>query len=331
VPRQQPHFKLPPNAAALVFVLDADTSDYPAGCNAHIFPDGAFHADDGRPASITGGELRDWLIDADIAADLIARFEARGKHILYDYEHNSRWGDSRAAGWIDKLEYVAGKGLYAHVEWTPKAADAIAKKEYRYSSPFFSFDPKTGAVKKLISVALTNNPALGDLGGVGLTHDDDTDFSTPEGTDMDPKEVAALTVERDGLKAEVAALTTERDGLKTQLAALTKERDDLNAKVEAAEKDKADAALKADNEKRDQLLKAALDKGVIPPAQKAFAEKLSLAALTEFLEPLTELALLTRQAGDREEGGHGLTAEEQAMCTRLGVKPEDYLKTKRGE
>ena len=153
--------------AALVFALDAGAEGYPAGCNAHIFPDEAFRSDDGRPASLTAGELRDWQMNAAIAAALASALANGGKPILYDYEHNSLYGDSRAAGWIDRLEYVAGQGLFGHVEWTPDAAEDIAKKVYRYSSPFFSFDPKTGAITKLLSVALTNNPALGELGGHG--------------------------------------------------------------------------------------------------------------------------------------------------------------------
>lgn len=317
---------LPANAAALVLDLDADTSGYPAGCNAHIFPDGAFHADDGRPASITGGEVRDWQMNDAIAADLIALFEANAKPILYDYEHNSLYGDSRAAGWIDKLVYVQGQGVYAHVEWTPKAAEDIAKKVYRYSSPYFYFDPKTGAVKQLISVALTNNPALGDLGAVGLKRT--AVFSTEEEADMaDEKQVAALTSERDGLKTEVAALTADRDGLKTQVAGLTTERDTLKAKVDATEKEKADAALASEKTKHAELLQAALNDGRLVPAQKAWAEKQSLAALTEYLEATDPVAILKKQA-DGKDGGHGLTQEELDMCKRMGVTPEDFAKAK---
>lgn len=325
-----PHkIAIPANAAALVLALDADTSGYPAGFNVHIFPDGAFRADDGRPAAVTGGELRDWQMDATIAADLIAMFEAGGKPILYDYDHNSLWGDSRAAGWIDKLVYVAGKGVFAHVEWTPKAAEDIAKKVYRYNSPYFFFDPKTGAVKQLVSVALTNNPALDDLGAVGLKRDVSTqDFSTQEKEAvMADKEVAALTVERDGLKTQVAALTAERDGLQTRLAALTAERDGMKTKLDAAEKAQADAALAAEKSKHAELLDAALKDGRIPPAKKAWAEKQSLAALTEYLADAVPAAVLNKQT-DGKDGGSGLTQDELAMCTRMGVSPEDFIKAK---
>ncbi|NJA87698.1 hypothetical protein HCX48_00455 [Rhodocyclus tenuis] len=312
------------NSAALVLAIDADTSGYPAGCNAHIFPDGAFRADDGRPASITGGEVRDWQMDEAIAADLIALFEASGKPVLYDYEHNSLYGDSRAAGWIDKLVYVPGRGVYAHVEWTPQAAEAIAKKVYRYSSPYFFFDPKTGAVKQLISTALTNNPALGDLGAVGLRRNPVSSTDKEAENMADEKQVAALTSERDGLKTEVAALTNERDGLKGQVAALTAERDAQKAKLDALEKEKAEAALASEKAKHAELLAAALKDGRLVPAQKPWAEKQTLAALTEYLEATSPLVGLKRQADGQGDGGHGLTEDQLAMCSTMGVTPDQF-------
>lgn len=327
--------------AALVFSLDAGAEGYPEDCNAHITPDGAFRSDDGRPASMTGGALLDWQMNAEIAAALIADLAANGKPILYDYEHNSMWGDSRAAGWIVKLVYVAGRGLFGKVEWTPDAAESIAKKVYRYSSPLFYFDGATGAVTKLLSVALTNNPALGDLGAVdlvrraalaalpigALANQFITAGSLPgnqPGESMTPEQLAALTAERDGLKTNVAALTAERDGLKTQVVALTAERDALAA-------EKVQVALAAEKTKHGELLTAALTDGRLAPAQKAWAEKQSLAALTEFLDATKPLALLNKQSDGRENGGLGLSQEELAMCSKMGVTPEDFAKAKKAQ
>ncbi|MEY2632997.1 MAG: hypothetical protein RIR00_1651 [Pseudomonadota bacterium] len=320
MPNPTPPFVLPANAAALSLALGGE--NYPEGCNAHIFPDGAFRSDDGRPASQTNGVLLDWLMNAEIADALIAGMAERGKPILYDYEHNSLWGDSRAAGWIDRLVYAPGRGLYAHVEWTPDGAEAIQKKEYRYSSPLFIFDPKTGAVLTLLSVALTNDPALDQLGAVGLkrlaalanyaaggipgNHDGDVNMGTPD--------VAALTAERDGLKATVAALTTERDELKTKLGAL--------------EQEKADTALASEKAKHAELLTAALTDGRLTPAQKAWAEKQSMADLAEYLEATNPLAVLKKQA-DGKDGGNGLTPDELAICSKMGVTPEQFAAAKK--
>lgn len=330
------------NIAALVIDLSRSAADYPEGCNAHITPDGYFRADDGRPRSMEGVTVDDWLMNAEIAATLIADLEARGKPILYDYEHNSLWGDSRAAGWITKLVYVAGRGLFGKAEWTPDAAEAIAKKVWRYSSPLFYFDPNTGAVLELVSVALTNNPALGDLGAVDLVRRAAlaalpigalaNQFNAAGGlpgkpsgeSDMTPEQLAALTAERDGLKTNLAALTAERDGLKTQVVALTTERDGLIA-------DKQKVALEAEEAERTQLLKDAMsgDKPRLMPAQKEWAEKQSLASLKEYLGATAPLALASRQSEKDAGGEHGLTAEELAACNKMDVTPEQFAAAKK--
>ena len=316
--------------AALVLSLAAGADGYPEGCNAHITPDGSFRADDGRPRSMSGVEVDDWQMTAEIAARLIADFEASGKPILYDYEHNSLYGDTRAAGWIVKLVYVASRGLFGRVEWTPTGARDIADKNYLYSSPLFFFDPKTGAVTALASVALTNNPALGDLGAVELVrraalaalplgalantymHAGGLPGNQFGESDMTPEQLAALTAERDTLKTSLAALTTERDTLKSQVATLTAE--------------KAAAVLAAEDKAKADLIAAACagDKPRLMPAQKAWAEKQSLAALTEYLDATAPLSV-GLQSEKAAGSGSTLTPDERAMCSRMGVSEADFI------
>ena len=142
------------------------------------------------------------------------------------------------------------------------------------------------------------------------------------------QEVAVLTVERDTLKTSIASLTTERDALKTDVVALSVERDALKVKVETIEKAQAEAALAVEKTKHTDLITAALTDGRIAPAQKAWAEKQSLAALTEYLDASKPILPAGRQADGDDKGQHGLNAEELAMCTRMGVTPEDYAKNK---
>ena len=52
--------------------------------------------------------------------------------------------DSIAAGWFKGLELREnGDELWGEVEWTPKAAEAIRNKEYRFVSPSFVKDHTT--------------------------------------------------------------------------------------------------------------------------------------------------------------------------------------------
>ncbi|SOZ12076.1 phage protease [Cupriavidus taiwanensis] len=126
-----------------------------------LIPAGSFRAQDGRPK-----ECAAWHLDADIAALIVAHVNARKTPYVIDYEHQTLAAAKNgmpapAAGWFKTVEWRDDKGLYAiDVEWTDKAGAMVAAKEYRYISPVFSYDPKTGAVGQLLHAALTNNPAL---------------------------------------------------------------------------------------------------------------------------------------------------------------------------
>ncbi|AST87994.1 hypothetical protein CIG66_17015 [Ralstonia pseudosolanacearum] len=317
--------------AVLAFEL-ATTSDGAAPTEAHLLPPGPFKATDGRPFDCAA-----WQLDATIAARVIALAARRQNDILIDYDHQSlnkeRNGQrADAAGWIPRtLEWREGKGLYAtNIAWVDDAAQLIVQKKYRYISAVFFYSPVTGEVLEIISVALTNTPALDGLEAVATLARKQFKLLREGEFDMSQQEIAALTTERDGLKSQLAALTTERDGLKTNVAALTAERDALKAKVDAAEKERAEAALATERQQQADLLQAALTDGRLTPAQKPWAEKQSLAALTEYLDATKPLAILSQQADGKHGGNeHGLTDDELAMATKMGVTAEQFAKAKK--
>jgi len=309
--------------AALTFELTADGNAVPT--EAHLLPPGPFNALDGRPY-----ECAAWQLDSVIAAALVALAASRKNDILIDFEHQSLRSIENgkrveAAGWIPRtLEWREGKGLYAvGINWVGDTEQLILAKKYRYISALFTYDGGTGAVLEILSVGLTNTPALDGLealAALARTH-----FIKEEPDMPGTEQVAALTQERDGLKTNVAALTQERDSLKVNVAALTQERDALLAK---------DAAAAAEKEKAEHtaLLTAALSDGRLTPAQKPWAEKQSLAALSEYLDATAPVAALAKQTeGIAPAGnGHGLTDVELAACSRLGVSPEEFKKAKAG-
>ncbi len=158
-------------ALAVALAPTADAASLPEGCNVQLFPDGSFDARDGRPGSIKGCAAKAWQLDAAIAAALIARANQRETPLCIDYEHHTLTAKDAghkavAAGWIEALAYVPGRGLFACVAWTDAAREHIRADEYRYISPLFTFDPETGAVLSLINAALTNNPALDGMAAV---------------------------------------------------------------------------------------------------------------------------------------------------------------------
>lgn len=101
------------------------------------------------------------------AQKIVASFAAYGNDLAIDYEHQTFEpagnGPVPAAGWIRQggLE-VREDGLWAKVDWTERATELIKAKEYRYFSPTFSYDTKSGEILELQPIALVNYPATVD-------------------------------------------------------------------------------------------------------------------------------------------------------------------------
>ena len=125
-----------------------------------ILPTGVFRANDGRPAGLPG-----WRMDQAIASKLIADMANRDDLVI-DFEHQTLHTQKNgqpapAAGWFKRMVWREGQGLFAvDVKWTDKARAMLTAGEYRFFSPVFSFNAVTGAVERLFSAGLTNNPGL---------------------------------------------------------------------------------------------------------------------------------------------------------------------------
>ncbi|MCL2162346.1 MAG: phage protease [Betaproteobacteria bacterium] len=286
--------------------------------DAHLLHPGPFRANDGRPRDVPA-----WMLDSAIAAAVVARASQKSGDTLVDYEHQSLHAELNgqpvpAAGWFRDLEWRDGKGLYAvGIRWTDRARELIAAREYRYISAVFGYSPQTGEVLEIVSVALTNTPALDGLDALVAARKNNSNPNPKENHMADEaREIAALTKERDGLKTEVAAL-------KTTVETLTSERDDARSKLADIEAKAAEAALAVEKVERDSLLEK------VPPALKESVGNLSMAALREYVEKAEPLGLLTKQADDKPAPTvAALTKEEAALCEKLGVSHEAFLKAK---
>lgn len=125
-----------------------------------IVPAGRFRPSDGRAMSVAS-----WNMDSKNAKNVIAASFANQKEILIDYEHQSLKSANNgqpvpAAGWFKTMEWRDGLGLFAaEIAWNAKAKEMIKAGEYRFISPVIVFDD-SGAVTRVVSIALTNTPAL---------------------------------------------------------------------------------------------------------------------------------------------------------------------------
>jgi phage I-like protein len=86
--------------------------------------------------------------------------------LVLDYDHSTDLAapegrPAPAAGWLKEFKVEHG-AIFARIEWTKDAAEAVKQKKYRYVSPVFEHS-KDGKVERILRAALTNNPALTEL------------------------------------------------------------------------------------------------------------------------------------------------------------------------
>jgi phage I-like protein len=157
----------------------------------HLIPAGRFSGRDGRGP---------YTLDA---ASVKRHFEPQA----IDYEHQSSYAringqPAPAAGWVQEID-IKPDGVWGRVEWTSRAAAHIAAKEYRFLSPVFNYEGKTGRVAALSGAALTNQPNL-HLTALNRRDDgQDIQISQTKGSDMTLEELLAAT--------ETAAMKKELD------------------------------------------------------------------------------------------------------------------------
>lgn len=306
-----------------------------------------------------------WTLTKELAAKVIDKVARRINDIAIDYEHQTLAADKNgkpapAAGWISpqSLHFIEGKGLLATaVKWTGAARAHIDADEYRYISPVFSYNAKTGEVLDILHVALTNNPALDGMDPVTLAAATQAFlYSQPD----EELPVALATIKKilgladtatdDELNQAVAALKAKADSAETkdtEIAALKSAALDPAQFVPVAivtELQTQLAALSAKQETNEieQLIEKNIAK-LPTPGLREWAEKQSVAALTAYLATAPEIAALTRMQTDGKDmdnaaqTGDALVAackaqwESTASIRSEFVTLEDYTAFKKAE
>lgn len=102
-----------------------------------------------------------FTLDEEAAVNVVSYFESQKNQMVIDYEHQTLYGvQAPAAGWITRLINKGKDGIWAAVEWTEKAKQYLANREYRYVSPVFIKRMPSNKVLFLVNVALTNQPNI---------------------------------------------------------------------------------------------------------------------------------------------------------------------------
>jgi phage I-like protein len=264
-----------------------------------IFPAGQVNIEGEEPITVD-----------DAAMDrVIQHFRARGLDMVIDYEHQTEEGNpAPAAGWIKDLENRGVDGLWARVEWTQKAGEYLANREYRYFSPVFLISRADRRLMELLRVALTNAPRLNRIRPIVArlgapppastsTRTEESMFletiakqlGLPEGAQGQDVSAAVAKLVRQsaapagapaGEPARTCAACAEIRGaldlpgeagsseIIASIHAL-KQRPDLGLEV-------ADLRRRLAERDRDDLVTAALREGKITPAQKEWAQNYAL-------------------------------------------------------
>ena len=322
-------------------------------------------AQDFRPSDGRQMDVPAWRINDEIAGAVLAAFNP-AQPLVIDYEHQTLYTEANgqpapAAAWMHALRWLPERGLFAEVELTARARQLVESGEYRYFSPVFEYDRASGAIKRVVMGALTNNPAIAGMQAIDLTAAATARFNpNPQETDVTllQKLIAALMLPANTTEeAALAACAARKAQADAALAALKLQTDAgadavtaacaAQVKPAAATPDPAQyvpvgvvqelqhsvAVLSAAANARaiDDLVMPALAEGRLLPTMEKWARDLgkdNLAALTAYLKDVPPIAAL---AGSQTNGqapagkdANGLTADERAVAAACGLTPEQY-------
>lgn len=313
----------------------------------HVLPAGVFTGVDGR------GPYR----ATDLAA-IVAASMARGP-IPVDENHATMLAPktgapSPARGWIVEMQARPG-GIWGRVEWSETGAALMGDRAYRSLSPVFRH-ARDGGVEQILSVALTNNPALPELTALFTHQETGMDIvqlraalGLPETAD-DAAILARATALAEADRGHTAAMTAiasaagattptqdaivaalaARGGDATQVAALTSTITGLETRI---------AQLTADQARRDAeafVDQAIRDGKPINPLRDHYIARFTAdpAAVRKEIAALPSLhdGGLGRQArADVDPNTVALTAEDRAVIAAMGLDEAAFRKTKAGQ
>jgi phage I-like protein len=330
-----------------------------------LLPMWGFASNDGRPAP-----NMQWVLNEGGAARIVNYWNAVPEQMVIDYEHQTQKADfnglpAPAAGWAITLE-ARTDGVYALIDWTDKAKAHIEAREYRYISPVFSYDSKTGEVLQLHMAALTNSPGLTGLTELNpamlkqfLNHSQVEENDVKKEllallamaiTATDSEVVGAVAMLQTDLKtandakdaavAQVATLTTEKETAATELATLKKAQGTGSDVVAMAALQTQVVSLQAQLNANEvaALVAEGLADGRILESSRAWAEDLGkkdVAQLKGFLAVAPKIAALQGQQsagmphGSGATDASGLTADELAVCSSVGMTPAAFAAAKK--
>lgn len=288
-----------------------------------------------------------FLVDEQAMKMIVTAFEQKKNETVIDYEHQTlKDVIAPAAAWIKKLENRGKNGLWAEVEWTPRALEFVKNKEYRYLSPVIFSRKSDGRAIILHSCGLTNTPAIDGMEPIANKEEDVQK--------MDELLKKLITLLGLGEDADEAAITQEINKLKEKATACQPIANkeilsllDIDEKATLADVKGKIIALKNPSgyvkaeefkalqekiamQERDELVQTALKSGKVSPAQKEWAEQYALKdqeGFKSFLEHAPAVVPVASEVAGGSVKRTTVTDDMQISINKaLGIDEETFKK-----
>lgn len=306
---------------------------------------------------VNPSEKGDFLVDPESLQSVMASYAHHNKALLIDYNHATLLEaptpeQAVAAG--EFVPQVRADGLWAtDVKWTPRAEAFLRAKEYRFFSPTFDHDTKTGRVLRLINVALTNLPALNGITPLVAAN---AKQEEPMACESCSALTARLNTMEEECKALRAKLSTFEDketekasavSLRASVLSLTGKATDAEAlgvlqALRSSHEEHARLRAQVEQEKTARLsaeFKTVLDDAVggkepkVTPAQRGFWEGIAkedgvekaTARLRAYLDTATTLSVGTTHTQPADKlNVAGVQAE---VLSQMGISTDAFVKS----
>lgn len=300
---------------------------------------------------------RSSLASADMSVDY--------DHQTFTAANTQVGGTAKASGWVGDLE-IRDDGIWAlGVKWNKNGRAALASQDYRYISPYYKYDPSNGDVTRIVNLGITNTPnfdmpaiaAETPINNQGSSYMKNIALALGLAEDATEEQILAMIADWKSSKAVASEMQT---GLITvfglsadaDAAAIASAAKDAKEKADkpaiAAEgsvdlgkfvpRAEFDALASQVNGREEADAVAMVEKGIadgrLLPSQKAFwlgQAKADKSAVASYLASAP--AILKDIDFDNPDGktAKGLTSDEAAIASQLGLTEEEFLTAKTNE
>jgi phage I-like protein len=223
-----------------------------------------------------------FLVDQQAIQEIMAYFGNKKNDAVIDYEHQTlKDVEAPASGWIKELINKGEDGLWARVEWTPKASEYIKNREYRYLSPVIMVRNSDKRAVAIHSAALTNTPAIDGMIPIAAKQSFEEDKAMEIVKEIKNKLGLADEAKDDDIVGAIERMVKERKDLLMSLDLKDDAKaDEIKAKVISLKNPSGYVSIQDFNELKKklkeketaELVDMALKTGKVAPAQKEWAE-----------------------------------------------------------